>query len=327
MNRREIITLLIGIAATLPRLAFAQPSGRRTIGFINGGSSKPFAPMAAAFLRGLKEVGFINGDDVEVIFRWADGEYSRLPELAADLVSRNVEVIAATGGDVSALAARAATTTIPIVFNIGGDPVHLGLVTSLNSPGKNVTGVVMFTFELATKRLEILRDLMPGATRVAVLMNPTRPNAEARVREVEGAARAYGKRLVVLNAAEDKDFDAAFATLTSEGAEALLVGSDPFFLARRQKLVQLAARHAMPTIYEGRDFPAVGGLMSYGTSLSDAYRQVGVYVGRVLKGERPADLPVVQSTKFELVINLKTAQMLGLDISPILLAQADEVIE
>jgi putative tryptophan/tyrosine transport system substrate-binding protein len=242
------------------------------------------------------------------------------------LVNRKVAVIAAMGGDVSALAAKSATATIPAVFNIGGDPVRLGLVTSLNHPGGNVTGVVQFT-ELATKRMEALRDLAPRAEKVAALLNPSRPNAEGRLREVQEAAHAYGKQLVVLNAADEQGIDAAFAVLAKERVGALLVGSDPFFFSQRQKLDQLAARHAVPAIYDWREYPAIGGLMSYGTNLAEAYRQVGLYVGRILKGENPATLPVVQSTKFEFVINLKTARTLGLDVPPVLLAQADEIIE
>jgi putative tryptophan/tyrosine transport system substrate-binding protein len=325
MNRREILTLC-GLFPALPLSALAQSSDQQVIGFLNGGSAEPYAPMVAAFLSGLKEAGVPEGRDA-VVYRWADGDYARLPELAADLIARQVDVIAATGGDVSALAAQSATRTIPIVFNIGGDPVQLGLVASLSRPGGNITGVVQFTFELATKRLEILRDLAPGADTVAALLNPTRPNAQGRLREVQDAARAYGKRLVVLNAAADRDLDAAFTTLVREQAGALLVGSDPFFFSRRQRLVELAARYAVPAIYDWRDYPAIGGLASYGTSLAEAYRQVGLYVGRVLKGEKPSDLPVLQSVKFELVLNLKTARVLDLKIPPVLLAQADEVID
>jgi putative ABC transport system substrate-binding protein len=323
MNRREVITLFCG-AATMPLSAWAQFSDQRVVGFLNGGSAEPYAPMVAAFLGGLNETGL---QDLAFRYRWADGDYARLPGLAADLVARKVDVIAASGGDVSALAAKAATTTIPIVFNIGGDPLQLGLVASLNRPGGNITGVVQFTFELATKRLEILRDLVPRADAVAALLNPTRPNAQDRLHEVQAAVRAYGKRLVALNAADENDIDAAFTTLAREGAGALLVGSDPFFFSRRRRLVELASSYAIPAIYDWRDYPAIGGLASYGTSLADAYRQVGVYVGRVLKGEKPADLPVVQSIRFEFVINLKTARTLGLEIPPVLLAQADEVIE
>lgn len=328
MNRRSVIRLLSSFAAATPLSSLAQHPGQlRAIGFLNGGSAIPYASMVAAFRAGLKEVAAAGDREPAVIYRWAEGDYTRLPQLAADLASQKVGVIAATGGDVSALAAQAATTTIPIVFNIGGDPVQLGLVASLNRPGGNITGVVQFTFELATKRLEILRELVPGAEVVATLLNPTRPNAQGRLQEVQEAARAYGKRLVALHAADEHGINEAFPALIREGARALLVGSDPFFFSRRQRLVELAARYAIPAIYDWRDYPETGGLASYGTSLSDAYRQVGVYVGRVLNGEMPAELPVVQSVRFEFVINLKTARTLGLKIPPTLLAQADEVIE
>jgi putative ABC transport system substrate-binding protein len=326
MNRREIITLLCGVS-TAPVSVLAQSSDQRVIGFLNGGSAEPYAPMVAAFLGGLKEAGLVEGRDIAVVYRWADGEYARLPRLAADLVARKVDIIAATGGDVSALAAQSATTTIPIVFNIGGDPVQLGLVASHNRPGVNITGVVQFTFELARKRLEILRELVPRAEVVAALLNPTRPNAQGRLREVQEAAQTYGKRLVVLNAADEEELDTAFTIVAKERAGALLVGSDPFFFSQRRRLVELAARYGVPAIYDWRDYPVIGGLASYGTSLADAYHQVGLYVGRVLKGEKPADLPVLQSIRFEFVINLKTARTIGLEIPPALLAQADEVIE
>jgi putative tryptophan/tyrosine transport system substrate-binding protein len=324
MRRRDFMTIFGG-ALAWPVVARAQQPAMPVIGFLNGASSAEFSHQVAAFRQGLKEAGFIEGQNVAIEFRWADGQYDRLAALAEDLVRRRVAVIVAAGG--SQPMAKAATSTIPIVFTAGSDPVKAGLVSSLNRPGGNLTGVNMFTVNLDAKRLELLRELLPKADTVAVLINPTFVSADTQLKDIrEGALRA-GVRLVVLNASADGDFDAAFATLLDTRASALVVGSDPFLNSRREQVVALTARYRIPAIYEWREFAEAGGLMSYGTSLNDMYRQVGVYTARILKGEKPADLPVMQPTKFELVINLKTAKALSLDISPNLLARADEVIE
>ena len=296
------------------------------IGFLHSSSPEPY--RLRAFRQGLKDAGFIEGENVAIEYRWADSQIDRLPALAAELVQRRVAVIAASGGTPSILAAKAATTTIPIVFALAEDPVRLGLVASLARPSGNLTGINFFGTELAAKRLELLRELVPGAIRIAVLVDPTNAtNTETTVRGVEAAARAKGLQIQVLNASNSREVDATFATLASERPDALLVGSTAFLADRRVQLAQLAARHAVPAIYVDRQFAEVGGLMSYGASLGDAFRQVGVYSGRILKGAKPADLPVLQSTKFELVINAPTARMLGLTVPPTLLARADEVIE
>jgi putative ABC transport system substrate-binding protein len=272
-------------------------------------------------------MGYVEGKNVAVEYRWAEGRYDRLPTLAAELVSRHVAAIAATGGSVSALAAKAVTTTIPIVFSSGGDAVKLGLVASLNRPGGNVTGVNLIFGALGAKRLELLREAIPGVSSLAMLVNPNYPSAADEVASVQASARDLGLRIAVLNAPAESDFEPAFATLTQQKTAGLLVTDDPFLQSHREQLARLAARHAIPTIYFSRDFCDAGGLISYGPNLSDAYRLVGVYVGRILKGEKPADLPVIQPTKFELVINLKTATALGLTVPPTLLIRADEVIE
>ena len=326
MIRREFITLLGGAAVVWPVAARAQQSATPVVGFLQSGSRGGSAHMVAAFQTGLREAGYIEGQNVGVIYRFADGQYDRLPALAAELLQSQVAVLAATGGDPAVLAARAATTTIPIVFTTGADPVALGYVASLHRPGGNVTGVVLFTSSLGAKRIGLLRQLLPNIDAVGVLVNPTYPVAAAQLKEVEAAAASLNVRLIVTNASADRDFEPAFA-LIQQRAGALFVAADPFFNSRRDQIVALAARYAVPAIYEWREYAVAGGLMSYGTSLTDAYRHAGSYVGRILKGEKPAELPVMQTTKFELVINLKTAKVLGLDVPLGLTAGADEVIE
>jgi putative ABC transport system substrate-binding protein len=326
MRRRDFVTLLGGAAVGWPRVARAQQV-MPVIGFLNPTSPDVYADRLRAFRQGLKEIGYAEGENVAIAYRWAEGQYHRLPEMAAELVARKVAVIVAAGGNPSAFAGKAATTTIPIVFSVAEDPVKLGLVASLARPGGNATGINILSGEVVAKRLELLRELVPAATRVAVLINPTFPGSNNTVAEGEAAARAMGLQMRVVRASSSREISAAFATFERERPDALFVESDPFFTARRIQLSLLAARHAIPAAYGPRELAEVGGLMSYGTSLAEVWRQVGVYAGRILKGAKPADLPVVQVSRFELVINAETARLLGLAVPPMLLARADEVIE
>jgi putative ABC transport system substrate-binding protein len=327
MRRRVFITLLAGAVAG-PFAVHAQQPAMPVIGFLNSASPGSYAPMLAAFHRGLKEAGYVEGQNVQIEYRWADGQYGRLSAFAADLVGRRVKVIAATSTP-AVPAAKAATTTIPIVFTTGGDPVELGLVASLNRPGGNLTGVVSLATELGSKRLELLHELVPSATNIGLLVNPANPVVTEIVsRDVQAAARTLGLQLHILHARAELDFDAVFTTLKQLRAGGLVIGSgDPFFNSRSEQLAALSVRHSVPAIYQYREFVAAGGLMSYGGNLTESYRLAGVYTGRILNGEKPGDVPVQQSTKLELIINLKTATGLGLTVPLTLLGRADEVIE
>jgi putative ABC transport system substrate-binding protein len=325
-TRREFITLLGGAAAAWPLAASAQQPAIPVVGFMSSGSPGPLRRQMAAVREGLREAGYVDGQNVAIEFRFAEGQFDRFPSLAADLVRRPVAVLMATS-NVGALAAKQATTTIPIVFSVGDDPVTTGLVDSLHRPSGNMTGIYQFAAGLEAKRLGLLHDLVPKATTIAALVHPNYSGAEMQVRDLQQTARNLGVQVLILTANTEADFRTAFGTLAQQGAGALLVCATPFFNSQRQQLVLLAARHGTPAIYEWREFAEAGGLMSYGTSLSEAYRQAAVYAGRILKGSKPADLPILQSTKFEFVINLNAAKALGLEIPPTLLASADEVIE
>jgi putative tryptophan/tyrosine transport system substrate-binding protein len=325
VNRRSIITLLGGAAAAWPILARAQQQAVPVIGFLHTGSPREMAPLAAAFRQGLSETGYAEGHNVAIDHRWAEGQYERLPALLADLVQRPVAVIAATGGTVQA--AKAATTTIPIVFTTADDPVREGLIASISRPGGNMTGVSLYTTTLDAKRLGLLHELVPHAGAVAVLANPKYYLVDGQLRELEAAARRVGLRLNVLNASTEGEIGAAFASLVRQRAEALLVLAEPFLTSRRHQIATLAVRHGVPAIYPWREFAVAGGLLSYGASITDSFRQVGSYAGQILKGAKPGELPVLQPAKFELVINLQVAKALGVEVPPMLLARADEVIE
>ncbi|MFL5048944.1 MAG: ABC transporter substrate-binding protein, partial [Xanthobacteraceae bacterium] len=325
MRRRDFVALLGSVAAAWPLAARAQQPAMPVIGFLRSTSSADLGHLVAAFRQGLREAGFVEGQDCAIEYRWADNQLDRLPVLVADLLRRQLALI--IGNTPSALAAKAATMTVPIVFVTGGDPVKVGLAASLNRPGGNVTGVSFFSVELGAKQLGLLRELRPGAARIAVLVDPKFPTTERLLSDVRAAASAIGQQIEVLYISSDREIETAFTTLVQRGAGALLSGSGGFFLSQRERIVALAARHRIPAIYVLRDYVMAGGLMSYAASVTDAYRQAGIYAGRILKGEKPGDLPVMLPTKFELAINVKTAKALGLEIPDKLLALADEVIE
>jgi putative ABC transport system substrate-binding protein len=326
MKRREFIALLGGTTATWPLAARAQQPNTPLVGFLNSGASKGFQSLVAAFRQGLSESAYVEGQNLAIEYRWADGDYEKLPSLAADLVGRHVSAILA-GGPPAVAAAKSATTTIPIVFTSGGNPVELGFVSSLNQPGGNVTGVSFLTNELGAKRLELLRELVPAATSVGLLVNPTRPSFESEVKNAQEGAQALGVKLIVLNASTEAEIDTAFAELSQQRIAALLIGTDPFFQTRRDQIVALANRLRIATMYNIREYVVAGGLISYAPSLAEVYRQAGTYIAKILKGAKPADLPILQPTKFDLVLNLKTAKTLGLTVSNQMQLLADEVIE
>jgi putative tryptophan/tyrosine transport system substrate-binding protein len=327
MQRRDFIKLLGGAAVAWPLAVRAQQAAMPVIGFLNSASPVEWVPFVEAFKKGLGEEGYVDGQNVAIEYRWAEGQYDQLPGFAAELVARRVSILVATGGEVAAQAAKLATNIIPIVFAVGGDPVKLGLVASLNRPGGNMTGVSLLTSSLASKRLEVLREVVPKAESIGMLVKPGRPSTDEQVRDAREAARALGLRVHLLEANRERDFERAFATLVQMQMGALLVGSDPFFNSQRDHIVALAARHHIPAIYETREFARAGGLMSYGTILTEGYLEIGIYAGKILKGARPADLPVQQATKVELIVNLKTAKTLGITVPQSVQSRADEVIE
>ena len=327
MKRRAFITLLGGSAVWPLSARAQQPATVPVIGFLNSTSPAPWAHLVAAFRRGLGETGYVEGRDITIEYRWAEGHLDRLPALAADLVRRQAAVIVATGGTASGLAVKAATSTIPVVFTSSGDPVKEGLVASFNRPGGNATGLVVLLTAMEGKRLGLLREMVPTATLIAVLLNPGVPTFETQLNDVQEAARAVGQQIHILHASSEREIDAAFVKMVEVRAGALLVAADPIIFSQRDRLVALAARYAIPAIYELREYAGIGGLMSYGINLAEIYRLVGNYTGQILKGDKPADLPVQQATKFEFVINLTTAKVLGLEVPPGLSARADEVIE
>ena len=326
MRRREFISLIGSVAATWPLAARAQQSAMPVIGFLQGASPDGYAPMVSSFRRGLKETGYVEGQNVAIEFRWANGQYDRLAGLARELIRRPVSVLAATSTPAN-LVAKAATRTIPIVFTAGGDPVKLGLVASLNRPGGNITGVTSLAEELAPKRLQLAHELVPTANVIGLLLNPTNPNAESNARESQAAAATFGVQLSVLHASTEAELDDAFTIFRNTRAGVLVIGGDAFFNSHAKQLAALTIRHSVPAIFQYGDFTAAGGLISYGGSITDNYRLAGVYVGRILNGEKPADLPVLQSTKVELIINLKAAKALGITVPQSLQSRADEVIE
>jgi putative ABC transport system substrate-binding protein len=327
MDRRRFVGSVAGGLLAVPLAARAQRMAPPVIGYLNGASAAEFPHLLAAFRKGLGESGYAEGRNVAMEYRYADGQYDRLPALAADLVGQRVSVIVATAGTPTIRAAKAATSTVPIVFVIGGDPVMFGIVASLNRPGSNITGITLLGGEVVAKRLGLLLEVIPTAAVIGALANPNNPISEPQLKELQSAAPASGRKIIVLKASTETDFPAAFAAMHQQNVDALLVVSDPFFDDRRAQLVSLAAQHKIPTSYVRRDYVSDGGLMSYGADVTDAFRQAGVYTGRILKGEKPADLPVIQPTKFELVINVKTAKMLGITIPQSVLLRADEVIE
>jgi putative ABC transport system substrate-binding protein len=327
MRRRDFLTFVGGAVAAWPLAARAQQPSVPVVGYLGGGSRESDAFRLTPFQQGLKEAGYVENQNVAVEYRWAENQYGRFPALAADLAGRHVAVIVALGSIFAVRAAKAATTTIPIVFEVGVDPVEVGLVASLNRPGGNATGVTSLNVEIGPKQLELLRELVPTAAIIALLINPTNPNAQTLSRVGQAAARTLGLQLHVLHASTDGDLTTVFATLVQLRAGGLVIGVDPFFDSRSEQLAALTVRHAVPTSCPYREFTAAGGLMSYGASVAELFRQVGIYTGKILKGEKPADLPVQQPTKFELAINIKTAKALGLTVPPSLLALADEVIE